>query len=231
MPPHLPDNGTREPDDDPVQDGEMASRRYSLDEAAEALGCHPMTLRRWLRTVDRDIEPEREDRDRRFKWLTQQQVTTLGRRHRQGRLGEPTQDHTAARLADLERRIEELEAALAALRGSPERPERAQVRVDTDEGEAPWQPLQPRKAVPTRPLGSVTSLPVVPEGWIPWSRFAREIGVSRWTVQTAVHGSKNSKPRLAFHRGAWRTAGPSPVRVTELFDPEQQEEARRHFGR
>ena len=220
--PDTPDNQAR--GTTPDAESEMPSRRYSIDEAVEALAVTTQTLQRWLRTTDTDIKSERDPIDRRLRWLNRMQVTELSRRHNRGELRPSSriEQHLIARLRDCERRIEELETIVERLQGGA-----------SFTPLEPYTPRPPREASRTRPLGPITTLDELPEGWVAWSRWAQDHDVPIRTMQTKVHGDPKRKiaPVLAFHRGPWRSRDPRPVLVTEALDPEQQEAARLYFGK
>ena len=209
-----PDNQAR--GTTPDAESEMPSRRYSIAEAAQALDVTTQSLQRWLRTTDTDIKSERDAVERRLRWLNQAQVTELSRRHHRGELRPISriEQHLVARLRDCERRIEELEAW---------RDQQMQSGTPLAPLE-PYTPRPPRTSSQTRPLGAVTSLDPVPEGWVPLSTFAERIGISRRTLTSAVR-----RRSLTSHRGEWQTLGPNPVRTTEILDPDEQEAARAYY--
>ena len=232
MEPATPDNQARGTSAD--AESEMPSRRYSIAEAAAALDVTTQTVQRWLRTTDTDILRERDAVERRLRLLNQTQVATLAKRHRRGDLRPISriEQHLIARLRECERRIEELEATVERLQSQQHQHQSSILPASTT-------PLEPyvrrqRASSATRPLGPVALLPPVPDGWVPWARWAEDNGVPMRTVQNHIQGRRGQPPDLNSHRGEWqwrRTPDTPPVRVTEVFDPEQQEAARRYFGK
>ena len=216
----------------------VAEQRFSITESTALLDIDRVTLMRWLR-LDA-IQPVLDPRDRRYKYLSREQLNFLAREH-----GRVIRDETSIgpRLSrvqqDMLARIQQLEEDVALLKR---------------ERDARLTRLQPQQSLYVPPViapsvepkepsesgyvplqqGEYRQLPPIPDGWRTPREMARELGVPERSFDHSLRprypGDKESYGDLDYHQGRWRGRHPGTL-ATQLLDEEQQAAARARFSR
>lgn len=201
-------------------------QRFPIGESCDLLGIDRMTLKRWL--DEARMEPQTDTIDKRYKYLTREQIVVLARRH--NRIVRLEQQAPGPRLSRREREHQErLEAVEGVVRQLVEN-QAEMLRMLERLSSATSQPLPPLPAVPTLLTPEhprVTSgwvstsrnpLPPLPEGWVAFRAFARSLGVPETTAIRWVKRGKWPEP----HRGQWASGPSGTYAITQAYDPDQQ---------
>ena len=237
----------------------MAEQRFSISESCALLDIDRVTLMRWMALEG--IVAASDPRDKRYKYLSREQVLHLAHEH-----GRTIRDETSIgpRLSGVQRdmlaRIQQLEEQIATLqhqqrsasivspyqtRAGPRQtaytpPQEREATSAAEPSESPSEAFQaPRVHVPVHRAGALQpgewhTLPPIPPGWVTPSAMARELGVP---LRTFTHALRPRGPDDRERHGhldyhEGRWQHPHPGNyAAELLDADQQEAARQWFRR
>lgn len=213
--------------------GREEPQRFPIGESCDLLGIDRMTLKRWL--DEAHMEPQTDTIDKRYKYLSREQIQTLARRHNRilrleeqaprPRLSRREREHQARLEAveDVVRQLVEGQAQMTRLLeqlGAGQQSRAMPVLAPVV--------LPPAVARPSRSIStSANPLPLLPEGWRRFTDVARDLGVPETTARRRAEEGRWPAP----HRGYWASGGAGTFPVTAAYDPEQIGQVRVLMGR
>ena len=232
-------------------------QRFPIGESCDLLGIDRMTLKRWL--DEAHMEPQTDTIDKRYKYLTREQILTLARRH--NRIVRLEQQAPGPRLSRRERemaaRVEAVEDVVrqhsVVLQQMMENQQlfirqMAEVlrRLDGRFGE--FSPIPAPAPAPVVPTTVPPDLPPpsppsrTPSGWVSTSRNPLPPLPEGWVSFRAFARSLGVPDTTALrwaklgkwpqpHRGAWASGPSGTYAITMAYDPEQQRVVRELLGK
>jgi hypothetical protein len=228
----------------------MPEQRFSISESCALLDIDRVTLSRWL--AAEGMRPQPDPRDKRFKYLSREQLLTLARAH--DRAIREDMSVSGPRLTVVQRemlaRIQALEERIAELAHWKEERENVRQRLleprqaalapvtapeYTYTPETHYSAVQHGTGGAKRKLspGEWRTLPPIPPGWRIPLDVARELGIPQRTFSHAMRprydNDTERRGTLDYHEGLWQHPHPGNY-ATELLDPDQQEAARERFS-